>query len=201
MAINSNAKHLHTIELRPCGLHYCNHARTGNLKASVATSMEQKTEIKRILTLLQTASPSGFAIAFHIRFTTPDFLFQTYPKAWIDRYSEQGMVMKDPIVRWGFVQTGAIRWSKLEQDDEFGVIAQSRDFGMNYGIASATEDGGSRSVAGFARSDREFTDAEIASLGEALAELHALTANKDGMSDSLRDYLQEMSVKFTHPNA
>ena len=163
--------------------------------------MEQKTEIKRILTSLQAASPSGFAIAFHIRFTTPDFLFQTYPKAWIDRYSEQGMVMKDPIVRWGFGQTGAIRWSKLEQDDEFGVIAQSRDFDMNYGIASAIEDGGSRSVAGFARSDREFTDAEIATLGESLAELHALTANKDGMSDALRDYLQEMSVKFTHPNA
>ena len=111
------------------------------------------------------------------------------------------MVMKDPIVRWGFGQTGAIRWSKLEQDDEFGVIAQSRDFGMNYGIASAIEDGGSRSVAGFARSDREFTDAEIATLGESLAELHALTANKDGMSDALRDYLQEMSVKFTHPSA
>lgn len=163
--------------------------------------MDQKTEIKRILTSLQSASPSGFAIAFHIRFTTPDFLFQTYPKAWTDRYSEQGMVMKDPIVRWGFAQNGAIRWSELEAEDEFGIIEQSRGFGMNFGIASAIEDGGSRSVAGFARPEREFTDAEIASLGDALAELHKLTANKDGMSDDLRDYLQEMSVKFTHPSA
>lgn len=109
--------------------------------------------------------------------------------------------MKDPIVRWGFAQNGAIRWSELEAEDEFGIIEQSRGFGMNFGIASAIEDGGSRSVAGFARSEREFTDAEIASLGDALAELHKLTANKDGMSDDLRDYLQEMSVKFTHPSA
>ncbi|MFT5743001.1 MAG: LuxR family transcriptional regulator [Paracoccaceae bacterium] len=163
--------------------------------------MEKKDEIVRILTDLQAASPSGFAIAFHIRFTTPDFLFQTYPKAWIDRYSEQGMVMKDPIVRWGFSEVGAIRWSELEETDEAGIIAQSQNFGMNFGIASAIDENGSRSVAGFARHDREFTDDEIAYLESALAELHHLTAHKDGMSAELRNYLQELSVRFTHPRA
>lgn len=46
-------------------------------------------KIKAILESVEDLAPAGFAIAFHIRLTSPDFLFQTYPKNWIDTYSER----------------------------------------------------------------------------------------------------------------
>lgn len=158
-------------------------------------------QIRDILLRFEEQSPSGFAIAFHIRFTTPDFLFQTYPKDWIDLYSEKGMVMFDPIVRWGFAETGHVRWSALGDLDEAGVLEQSVPFGMSYGVAIATDEGNSRSVAGFARDDREFTDAEITSLAADVETLHRATATTDGMTDALRNELHKMSVEMTHPPA
>jgi len=160
--------------------------------------MSDTKHIIRLVERLQGKSPSGFAIAFHIRFTTPDFLFQTYPKAWIDIYSEQGMVMHDPIVRWGFANTQAVRWSDLEGSDALGVLEKSKPYGMNYGVAFAIDTGGSRTVAGCARPDREFTDAEIADIQADVADLHKLTASKDGMTDALRRELKQMSIRFTH---
>lgn len=161
--------------------------------------MEQQALIKRLISEMSAKSPSGFAVAFHIRFTTPDFLFQTYPKDWIDLYSQKGMVMVDPIVRWGFANTGTIRWSELQDLDSEGILKMSAGYGLSFGFACATEEGGSRSVAGFARNDRDFTDDEIAGLQANVIELHRATASTDGMSDELRDILKQMSIQYTHP--
>lgn len=156
-------------------------------------------KIKQLLEDVEGLSASGFAIAFHIRLTSPDFLFQTYPKDWIDIYSERGYVMVDPIVRWGFTQTGSVRWSSLQDMDDHDIFEQSLAFGMTYGCAIATETDGSRSVAGFARADREFSDAEIEQLVAHTQDLHDLTASKTGMTKELRDELHRLSVKMTHP--
>ena len=68
--------------------------------------MSSRSEIERYLAQLGELSPSGFAIAFHIRYTTPAFLFQTYDRRWLDLYSQKGLVMQDPIVSFGFTETG-----------------------------------------------------------------------------------------------
>lgn len=156
-------------------------------------------QIKDHLTILEVLSPAGFAIAFHIRLTSPDFLFQTYPKAWIDTYSQKGYVMVDPIVRWGFAQTGSIRWSLLKELDQENILEQSLEYGMNYGVAISYETDSSRSVAGFARSDREFSDPEIVELSRHIHDLHDLTATKTGMTDEMRSHLHDLSVQMTHP--
>lgn len=156
-------------------------------------------KIEALLGGVREQSPAGFAIAFHIRLTSPDFLFQTYPKEWTDTYSEKGYVMVDPIVRFGFTQTGAERWSNLADDDEHGIFDQSLKYGMKYGVAISTETDGSRSVAGFARPDREYSDAEIAQLSQAVQDLHALTASSTGMPDDLRAELHRLSIEMTHP--
>jgi LuxR family transcriptional regulator len=57
-----------------------------------------QTEIRAVLSDLMTLAPTGYAAALHINFTTPAFLFQTYPTDWLAIYSQQGMVMKDPTV-------------------------------------------------------------------------------------------------------
>ena len=114
-------------------------------------------DISRITSILETVedlSPSGFAIAFHIRMTASEFQFQTYPKDWMKTYSEKGYVMVDPIVGWGFANTGAIRWSDLSAMDPENVLGQSAAYGARFGTAIAVEDDETRSVAGFARPDR-----------------------------------------------
>ncbi|NCO22383.1 MAG: transcriptional regulator [Rhodobacterales bacterium] len=124
-------------------------------------------------------------------------MFQTYSKTWTDIYSQSGFVMHDPIVRWGFENTGAIRWSML--DDPVGVLEKARPHGLVYGFACAVENGGTRSVAGFARADREFTDAEIAAIAAQVATLHDETAKAGALSAETREELRQMSIRFTHP--
>lgn len=161
--------------------------------------MDAAEKIRQIIIALEAQSPAGFAIAFHIRFTRPDFLFQTYSKTWTDIYSQSGMVMHDPIVRWGFENTGTIRWTELACDDPMGILEQARPHGLVYGFACAVENGGTRSVAGFARADREFTDAEIAGIATEVANLHDETAKAGALSPETREELRQMSVRFTHP--
>lgn len=157
------------------------------------------TKISSILTEMQEIAPAGFAIAFHIQFTTPAFLFQTYPKEWINIYNQRGLVMQDPIVGYGFTNNGTVRWAELSDNDPAGVLSAGKEHGLNYGMALGLEDGGSRSVAGFARSDRELNDAEIGTLHDMVLEMHRLTAEAKALSPETRDALREMSVQLTHP--
>ncbi len=156
-------------------------------------------KVEGILASLRPKSPSGFAIGLHIRFTTPDFLFQTYKRDWLTYYSQQGLVMFDPIVRWCFGNTGSIRWSDLGDLDEMGVLDKARSYGMAYGVAMAVERDGSRSVAGFCRPDHDFSDADIDLLMKDLESLHDLTAKSAMPSAEDRENLKRLSVSFTHP--
>ncbi|MDC1229675.1 hypothetical protein N8Z63_08310 [Octadecabacter sp.] len=72
---------------------------------------------------------------------------------------------------------------------------------MAYGVAIATETEGSRSVAGFARKDREYTDDEINVLTQHVQDLHEQTASRTGMDETLRNELHDLSVNMTHPAA
>lgn len=161
--------------------------------------MANSGEIGNILSELKSMCPSGFAIAFHIRFTTPAFLFQTYPKEWLNIYNQKGMVMQDPIVGWSFANNGHTRWSDLADNDPAGVLTEGAKFGLNYGVAAGIEEGGSKSIAGFARPDREFTDQEIGSLVGMVTALHNITAEAKSVSPETREELRRMSITFTHP--
>lgn len=81
----------------------------------------------------------------------------------------------DPVIRWVYSNVGARRWSALPEGDERGVLGQAQAFGMRYGVAVSVFDGneeGQRSFGSFARSDREFTDIEIALLLAYLTRRH-----------------------------
>lgn len=140
-------------------------------------------------------------MAFHIRFTTPTYLFQTYPQDWIAKYSQEGLVMQDPTVLWGFENTGSISWADLTAQDAHGVMEKARGYGLEHGLTIAIEEGDSRSICSFARSDRAFTAAEVGELEAATQELHAATLTLDTNSPELRDALKKMSIDFTHPEA
>lgn len=156
-------------------------------------------EISAVLGALNELAPAGYALGFHIEYTTPRFVFQTYPKAWLDYYSSNGLIMIDPMVAWGFEQTGTKRWSEL--DDASGVMKMAADHGMKYGVVIAASSEDSRSIAGFSRYDREFTDAEITELQSGMTSIHDCTADTAQLDPETVAHLKKMSIMVTHPGS
>lgn len=147
---------------------------------------------------LRQRSPAGFAIALHVEFTRPKYLFQAYDKDWLDHYSSNGLVMRDPTVHWGFENTGAIRWSDLADDDPTGVLAQAAGYGLNFGLTVAVHAEGSRSIASFARSDREMCELDISAISADVKELHRDTFDAQSITPELHTTLKHLSIYLTH---
>ena len=136
-----------------------------SIKAGIDLELHQ-------LTLL---APSGYFLGLHIRFTAPLMTFQTYDQAWLDYYTENGFVLRDPATAWGFSQTGWIRWSDPALPDPFGIFKEAARFGLNYGFTIACGPIKSRTIASLARPDREYTDNEIALAESIVLRLHDVT--------------------------
>lgn len=151
------------------------------------------------LKTLQSGPAVGFALAFHIDYTRPTFLFQTYPEAWIREYSEKGLVMSDPTVHWGFEHEGTARWSDLVEQDNAGVLKLAANHGLNYGVTCAVEAGNTRSMCSFARADSEFTDAECDTLRASVARLHDATAGMTVLPEDLMAPLTASGVRISQP--
>ena len=145
------------------------------------------------------AGPSDrFAIALHIRFSAPRYLFQSYRSDWTELYSRFGMVLQDPTVRWGLQNTGAIRWSALEADAKGAEVMQlAAGHGLRYGFTLSSGTLGSRSIASFVRSDRECTDGEIGAVAVDFSELHRLTLNLRSLTPRFHEALRQMSIHLT----
>lgn len=120
-------------------------------------------------------APKGYFIGLHIRFTSPLMTFQTYDQAWLDHYTEQGYVLRDPMTAWGFSTTGWIRWSDPALLDPFGLFKECAEYGLRYGVTFACGPIKSRTIASFARDDREFEDHEIEAIMKVVQRLHVMT--------------------------
>ena len=119
-------------------------------------------------------------------------------------------MLSDPVIRWIYANTGAVRWSEITLDDPKRVLAQARTFGLRYGVAISVFDRnpeGQRSFGTFVRSDREFERGEIEQLQRYVerrhqekapprniteAELEALRMVKDGLR--LKQIAHELGV-------
>lgn len=159
--------------------------------------MAETAGIAALLHDLDRRSPAGFAIALHIRFTAPTYLFQTYPRRWLDHYSAQGFVLHDPTVRWALANSGHILWSELEAIDTHHVLDRAKDFGLMNGVAVSVTDSTSRSIASFARADRDYDVAEIDALRDGLRSLHRQTAFPGTLNAEQQRALTELSVRLT----
>ena len=124
------------------------------------------------LSKLATLAPSGYALGLHIRFASAHIMVQTYDPRWIEIYTERGYMMCDPLVSWGFGNDGMVRWSELNFPDPHNILGQAAAYGLRYGIAVAIGPSSSRSIGGFARSDREFSDVEMNRIFETVEILH-----------------------------
>ncbi|NDR56961.1 autoinducer binding domain-containing protein [Aliiruegeria sabulilitoris] len=137
--------------------------------------MEERANIERELRLLGELAPAGYFVALHIRFAAPLMTFHTYDKAWVDRYTAQAYAMRDPMTAWGFSTEGAARWSEIEVPDTFGIMREAAQYGLKFGVQLAYGPISSRSIAGLARGDREFTDAERDRAARIFARMHDMT--------------------------
>ncbi len=160
--------------------------------------MSNKASIAALLHDLDRRSPSGFAIALHITFSAPRYMFQTYAQRWLDRYNAGGLLLRDPVVQWGMQNLGRTRWSALERLDEQKVFDEARNFGLMNGAAISVYATGTRSIGGFARADREYEDGELSEMETLLTELHEETAGMDTLSDADREALTALSIRLTH---
>ena len=158
----------------------------------------KRASVAALLHDLDERSPAGCAIGLHIRFTTPRYMFQSYPKRWMDRYSALGLLVLDPTVHWGMNNVGWVRWRDLEAIDSHGVLERAKDYGIMNGVTVSLLVDGSRSIASFARSDRDYDASEIAELKVVFADLHEATANVEALTDADRLALKDLSVGLTH---
>lgn len=124
---------------------------------------------------LDALAPEGFFYALHIRFALPLLHYQTYPRGWTDKYTEEAYALRDPIIAWGFSRTGTARWSEIDVLDPFNILEQAKAYGMKYGLAVSVGPIKSRTIASASRADREFTTPEIAAFAAVVNELHAST--------------------------
>lgn len=127
---------------------------------------------------------AGYFIGLHIRFTSPLMTFQTYDQVWIDHYTENGFVLRDPMTAWGFSRTGSIRWSDPELLDPFGLFKEAARYGLHHGVTIACGPIKSRTIASFARPDREFRDDEISKIHATVLRLHDLTEPPEALTEA-----------------
>ncbi len=138
--------------------------------------------IDELLKKLGALAPAGYFLGLHIRFAAPLMTFQTYDQAWSDHYTENAYSLRDPMIAWGFSTTGATRWRDMGIPDPFGILDEARKFGLAYGICVSCGPITSRTVAGIARGDREFTEQEIEAATEIVLDLHHETEPPDNLT-------------------
>lgn len=127
-------------------------------------------------------APKGYFVGLHIRFTSPLMTFQTYDQRWLDYYTENGFALRDPAIAWGFSTTGHIRWSDAALPDPFGIFPEAARYGLRYGATIACGPIKSRSIASFARDDRDFVDSELDEIGDIVRRLHDITEPPDHLT-------------------
>lgn len=118
---------------------------------------------------------NGYYIALRVGFAFPMDEVNALPAPWVEHYTTHRFMLHDPVIRWIYANTGAIRWSAISLPDPMRVIDQAQTFGLRYGVAVACFDGnreGQRSFGTFVRSDREFEEAEIVALQSYVERMH-----------------------------
>ena len=162
------------------------------------TQTNSVADLEELLLRLMALAPAGFAGAFHVDFITPRYLFQTYGEDWRTYYSFNGLVMKDPAVRWGFQNNGIAAWEDLVALDAEGVFAAAAKHGLNHWAVVATSELGLKSIGAFSRETTPFSQDEKLEIQKVFETIHALTHRGVEADPELDRMLTALSVNLTH---
>jgi LuxR family transcriptional regulator len=136
---------------------------------------------------------AGYFLALRIRGSSPLMAFKTYPQEWVDIYMQNGYLLRDPITTWSMTVGGTIRWSSPFLIDPFRILRQAAEFGLTYGASVAHGPLGALSICSAGRSDRELTDAEIATIKQIVIGLHERTALPKELTAEEKQILKAMA--------
>lgn len=152
-------------------------------------------EDQRDLDELSGLCPCGFMIGAGFRNSRPARSETTYPSAWQTAYSEKHMFMCDPLIAWGLTNTGWIRWSEISDRyaDPLGVMQGAAEHGLAFGLGISIEAAGSRTLAGVARGDRQFTDDEARSILALLTRMHLRSTKAPSLTAPQLEALSALS--------
>jgi len=132
-------------------------------------------------------APAGHFVALRVSFAFPMEMRVSLPPDWVARYNLDGLLRHDPVMHWVYENAGAVRWSGLGRPDPLGVLDLAAAFGLRYGAAVAFVDEKQRNVrsfGGFARADREYTDAELDLLSTEVRRLHISRAPPTNLTEA-----------------
>lgn len=124
-------------------------------------------------------APAGYYIAIRVGFAFPTYELNHLPPDWVREYTVSGMIVHDPLISWAYKHSGVARWSELNENDGQGLFSLAANHDLNYGAVTSCIDAderGQRSYAFFCRSDREYTDSELAKLHDVLVMSHGAYA-------------------------
>ncbi|MCK0139394.1 autoinducer binding domain-containing protein [Aliiroseovarius sp. F47248L] len=155
--------------------------------------MSRNQAIDSLLNELGPMASAGYFVGLHIRFAAPLLTFQTYPQTWSDHYTRNAYALRDPMIAWGISRTGATRWSDIDLPDPFGILKDAARHGLVYGVCVSCGEISSRTVAGLARADREFTDEEIAAISGVVLRLHHVSQPPDTLTKAEIEALQVLA--------
>jgi len=163
--------------------------------------MSSRADINAGLTKLGKIAQSGYFVGLHIRFAAPLMQFQTYTEEWSEFYSANGYALRDPTIAWGFSTTGACRWSALPIPDPFNILREAANHGLTYGLTVSNGPISSRTIASFARSDRELTDGEIEEISTTVKRLHEITEPPASLTKAQKEALRCIAQGDRHAAA
>lgn len=146
--------------------------------------MGRNQSIDSLLAELEPLAQEGYFVGLHIRFASPLMTFQTFPPAWTDHYTQNAYALRDPLIAVGVSQTGAIRWSEIALPDPFGIMQEAATYGLVYGVCVSCGPMTSRTIGSVARSDREFTDEEVATISGIILRLHHESQPPDNLTNA-----------------
>lgn len=142
-------------------------------------------------------APGGYLLALRIRGTSPLQTYNTYPKAWTDEYTQNGYMLRDPLLTWAMTVGGTIRWSSAFLPDPFGIFRKAKKHGLVYGASVACGPLNSLTICSMGRADREFTDDEIAAAKTIVFALHDAAKLPETLSTEDRTILGEVAKGAT----
>ena len=146
--------------------------------------------IELLLNEMAIAAPAGFAVGLHIRYVSPLIMVNTYPEAWQEVYTAKVYGLRDPTLAWGLSHSGTRRWSQIGLPDPFGLLSEAAQYGLVYGMIAAMGPMSSRTIAGAARPDREFTDDEMEHIHRIVQRMHDLSEPPARLSGPQADALK-----------
>ncbi|MPQ92699.1 hypothetical protein F8R15_02605 [Thioclava sp. JE_KL1] len=155
--------------------------------------MDNLRKIEDLLQRLNRVCDWTFALGLHVRFASPTLSYLTYPKEWVDYYTEKELVFVDPTVRWAISNQGICDWEDLADGDQSDVFGAAARFGLRFGkvIALGELD---RSLGFFAHPSRPITQDEIEQAQTLMQELHDVTRDALDMSEEELEKLRQIIV-------